>query len=411
MKKACFVLLLICSLFSVSAMAFDRNIREQSESFDSIPMLEKYYDERRFASDYFDDITVSIITASKDDPIYSWFGHAAILVESASGPSYMYDYGRFSFGPDFYANFAMGRLWYKCCKVFAFSQLNDMKLSRRTITKTVLNLTNEQKEAVIDFLDINASSAHDTYLYHHYRDNCSTRLRDIVNKITDGDFEQWAKSQKGLTYRQSTSRILHNNLLWQWLLDFLQSGNIDGENTRWEDMFLPSELSEALAEYNNTIVGEQSLLADFSGIDTRPVDFEEPQSYIGFTLIIGIAIALIALILKRDFPKAYGVFCFILVFVLGLLGSLLFFMGFFTSHDVTWNNWNLLFINPLLLIISFFQIKSQKHSKLIKIFYRIILVLMIVNIVGKYVLPALFIQANLPQILTVLPLYLVFAFA
>lgn len=407
--KFVFILLFLFAVSSVWAFT-STQIRSMNEVFDSAPMLEKFYKEPNHASHSWDKVKISLLTMSKEDAVYSWFGHSAILVEYEDSPAVLYDYGRFSFGPDFYVNFAKGRLWYKCSWVFAVSELQIANAARRTVSKVELNLTAKQKEAVVVFLNINSSDEYNTYLYHHYLDNCATRLRDIINVATDGDFERWAKEQKGMTFRQETSRILHNNLPVQWTLDFLQSGNIDGENTRWDEMFLPSELEKALLDYNGKIVGPFSYEYDNRVEDTRPLDYERPQTYWLESLIFGIAIALIAVFLRKRSAGWYSFWTFFILFVLGLLGSLLFFMSAFTSHDVTWNNINLLFINPFVLVAAFLSIRSWKHQTVLKPFFRILLFFIAVTLIGKLILPQFFIQSNLPQILTVLPLYLVLAF-
>lgn len=394
MKKILLFLLVLLSLFSVFA-----------DKTASYVMLENYYVEDDFVSSYWDNASISLLTVSKDDPLYSWFGHSALLIELKGQDPIIVDYGRFSFSKDFYSNFAMGRLWYICGASDGESEIAYWKENKRSVSKVELNLTGRQKKALIEFLEINISDEHCTYLYHHYNDNCATRIRDIIDYVSDGSFRKWSESQSGLTMREETSRILHNNVFCQWALDFLQSSNIDKKATIWDDMFLPSELEKYLLEFNSDLVGERTLIADYSDDNSRPTDFEKPQSYELLALGFGILLAVVAYFVGRK----TNFLNFVLNLVIGLLGSLLFFMMFFTSHDVTWGNINILYLNPLFLIAAFMFFKREKNERILVFFYRIVLTLLVINLIGNLIIPQIFVQVNTAQLLTLLPLYIVWA--
>ena len=77
MKKAFTVAIL--SLIAVSAL-FCLSVRSSDEvhPFDSIPMLETYYDESDdgYAS-FWDNCEISLLTISSGGPLYSWVGHSS----------------------------------------------------------------------------------------------------------------------------------------------------------------------------------------------------------------------------------------------------------------------------------------------------------------------------------------------
>ena len=214
-----------------------------------------------------------------------------------------------------------------------------------------------------------------------------------------------AKAQPGFTFRQETSRILHNNIVCNWVLDFLQGPSIDEPATLWDDMFLPSVLGDALAEYAkvNPVVGESVVLIE--GENNRSLDYLLPQNYIIQALALGILLAGVVYLL-RERRRALGWVLGITNLVLGLLGCVLFFMMFFTSHDVTWANENILFINPLFLVAFVFCFGIKKHHKVLKWFYLVESIAMAILILLKVFVPSVFFQDNLAQILTVLPVYL-----
>lgn len=364
MSKRFALVSLMClfALFCLGAVSLKSN--ESVNSFDSIPMLSTYYDETLPVSEaaFYDQCTVSLLTLSKGDALYSWFGHAGILVEAPNGLSVVYDYGTFSFSEDdFFLNFAFGRLWFCCYSTFARYELANADAEGRSVSKVVLPLTAEQKKAVISFLDVNSDRDHRTYLYHHYNDNCATRLRDIIDYTTGGDFQAWAKAQPGQSYRKQASRALSQNRFVLWALNLLQSGNIDKSATLWDEMFLPEILEKAVMDYYGL---ESSLIVDNE--DSYKHSPGKAQSNIGFSIVFGLVLGYTVIVLslfrKR---KAMYIVSGVVDVIFGLVGTVLFFMMFFTNHDVTWLNENVLFVNPLLIVLAVFAFLSVKKDRVV----------------------------------------------
>lgn len=393
MRRLSFIIMvLLVALAQVPAVSVNGN--RESYSFDSIPMLEKWYDESDDGSlDYWDRCTVSLLTISQGDPLYSWFGHSALMVTTPEGRNIAFDYGTFSFADDdFIMNFVMGRLWFLTTSFSADLEMRALEMEGRSATKVVLPLTAEQKKAVIGFLDINVLQENRTYLYHHYNDNCATRLRDIIDFTTGGDFKRWAQAQSGLTFRQQASRSLSRNPMVQWLLEFLQSGSIDREATLWDEMFLPVNLEKAVMEY----YGLESTPAAGKGGNDIP---DTPHGNILFSVVTGLILCCVPglmLLLGKGRKTAWYITTGVIYVVFALMGSLLFFMMVFTNHDVTWMNENILFVNPLLLVLAVFAFRrSPKFTLLSRIYLSLIALYSIV----KLIIPGILVQANLPVII------------
>ena len=427
MKKRTAAVMLMA--FAIASVAFGVSLRTSGEvhSFDSIPMLEAYYDETPVDDDvYWDSCRISLITIGEGAPLYSWFGHTALLVELANGQSYMFDYGTFSFDADhFYRNFIMGRLWFCCNVSYADYEFSYLATTGRKVSSVELDLTPSQKKAIVSFLSRNSEVQNRTYLYHHYNDNCATRVRDILNYATDGDFEVWAKSQEGLSFRKRASGALSKNRFVQWALEFLQSGQIDGEATAWEEMFLPELLERYVVEYGletglvpsdgYELIYEESL-AGAGGVGAVP------RSNMLFSVAMGLVLALVAFVLaffakskgSRPLGKAYCIYTFVVDLVFGLFGCVLLFMMLFTNHNVTWYNENILFVNPLLMVMAvkglrLKDLRSDRSTRLSN-WYKGLLSAMALLVLLKVVAPGVFVQDNWPVIVTMAPYYVVNAF-
>lgn len=393
--------IIMCLIIVIPVFSVSLRKTEEIHSFDSIPMLEKYYDESQDANmDFWNACEVSLLTVTQGKPLYSWFGHSAILVTTPEGRNVTFDYGTFSFNDeDFFVNFAFGRLWFVCLSSNAERQIDALEEEGRSVTKVVLPLTAEQKKAVIGFLNNNIKYENRTYLYHHYRDNCATRLRDIIDYATGGAFKEWAQSIPGMTFRKQASRALSQNPFVLWGLDFLQSGNIDKDATLWDEMFLPENLEKGVMAYFGL---DNELIIDNSG--NYPEIPEKSQSNILFSLLMsavlgGISMALLCFGLE----KAYFIYSGVVDIIFAIMGSVLLFMMLFTNHDVTWFNENIIFVNPLLFVLAVF---SFMRSRKVKVFSRIIVAVIAILCILKLILPSVFIQANWPVIIVMVLFHL-----
>ena len=47
-----------------------------------------------------------------------------------------------------------------------------------------------EKAALLEYLQWNAQDAHKYYRYDYYRDNCSTRVRDALDRVLRGRWKQ-----------------------------------------------------------------------------------------------------------------------------------------------------------------------------------------------------------------------------
>lgn len=370
-------------------------------------------------------LEIEIITMGRGDPLYVWFGHTGlVVVDKRINRSVMYDYGIFSFDDGFYQTFAMGRLLYEVWATSAPARYDQQVSNQRSITKLKLNLPPSAVIEMINFLNFNVKEENNTYLYHHYWENCSTRIRDIIDKAVDGQFKEWATSiESPYTLRQLVMLHTAPDPLADWLLNYLQSGVIDKPITLWEVMFLPAALEKALLEFsyldNN---GEKVKIAtDYEVLNVeppgvRPATRAEWRSTSLATLLVVLAGALLLRVLLhfsrrwRPLKVIWGSLTFLIYFALGILSLLLLFMVTISNHDVTYWNENLIFSTPWLVVMAIQAlIYLFRKNYSLKSFRRgntFFLLLMLLYILVKLLFPSLLGQYNWPAIFTFLPLYL-----
>ena len=205
-------------------------------------------------------LQISILTCSPGNELYSTFGHSAIRVtDSVSHNDIVYNYGTFNFDePGFYTKFIRGKLSFYLSTDDFDSFISDYREEKRDITEQVLNLTCAEKYNVVMLLQTNMMASNRTYKYDFTFDNCTTRLRDLIEKVADTSihFGQVLSSKK--TFRDLIYEYLDkNDKQWSKLgIDILLGKPTDAVMEPREVMFLPDYLLQAF---------------DSTSIDSRPL--------------------------------------------------------------------------------------------------------------------------------------------
>lgn len=414
--------LLFASMTLTALLGFSVGERRvQVQPFDSVEELGKIDFTKALAPnqrEWVEKATISLLTVGSGDPLYAWFGHSALIIGQPSGGEVMYDYGVFD--PDqknFYLNFARGRMYYSVWESAAPWRIEEALEQERDVKVIELALSPEAKLATIRFLQNNAKEENSTYLYHFYDDNCATRIRDILNAATAGDFRRWAERQPtSESFRQAAQRYLSHSPVIFWALDFLQGKNIDRHLNRYEEMFLPESLHQAVLDYSPSIVAEETILQDTSGTGVRFRPLARHVNRDPFYALWGMLLAILLYLSGKRYVKFTSLLYALLLMGLGILGSVLLFMMTFSDMDMTWFNENIILVNPLLFVgmgsaFSASFANRKKHAMrhggiLAKRTFQGMFALGIALVVAKGLLPTLLVQDNLKVILLLLPIAL-----
>jgi hypothetical protein len=376
-----------------------------------------------------DDLTLKIAVMGPGDELYFWWGHIALVIEDEqTGRSQFYDYGLFSFENDhFFTNFAFGRLLYSCGVSPAGPNINAYVRTNRDVKLYTLDLSPEKREEVWRFAENNVLPENRDYYYHHFKDNCSTRIRDIIDLAVDGQFrEKYGEAPGRFTLRQHVRRHTWFSPLADWALNFWMGQDIDVPITVWEEMFLPAEVGERIEDfwYTDAAGISRKLVTHEEIINTargRPPVLESPRRQWPYELAAGLVImTVLALIFflyyKKPLPGQIllGLSQSLLGLFFGGAGLVLFFMTFFTNHDYTFHNSNLLFANPLLLAavplgIRFAFSPNEEKRFIPEALLRALWLLSLLGIFVSMLIKLLpgFYQQNLVDQLLILPIALI----
>ncbi|MDR2501326.1 MAG: DUF4105 domain-containing protein [Treponema sp.] len=324
------------------------------------------------ARDRGDYLTLKIAVMGPGDELYFWWGHIALIIEDGlSGQSRFYDYGLFSFENEhFFVNFAFGRLLYSCGASPTDRNIAAYRQTNRDVTIYTLDLPAPVKENIRALAEKDVLPENRNYYYHHFRDNCSTRIRDLLDAGLDGQLQAaWGNAPGRFTLRQHVRRHTWFSPFFDWILNFWMGQGIDAPITVWDEMFLPQEVGRRIEDfyytdhYREPPEGQTGRLKKLvSQVETlnravdRPPVLAAPRNQWSRHLGLGLGIAGLCWLFhgirrKRDRigRLCLGVIQSCLGLFFGAAGSVLCFMILFTNHDYTYHNSNLLYVNPLLL--------------------------------------------------------------
>ena len=193
------------------------------------------------------EIRVYLVTMGPGAAVWERFGHNAIWIDDPSvQPDTAYNYGLFDFGQEnFLLRFIRGQMWYWMAGFPAEPYIRTYLQDNRSVWLQELNLPPRARLELRDFLRWNELPENRFYHYDYYRDNCSTRIRDAIDRVTGGAIaDQTAFRPTGRSYRFHTQRLTANDpLVFTGLLLALGQG-VDRPISAWEEMFLPMALRE-----------------------------------------------------------------------------------------------------------------------------------------------------------------------
>ncbi len=309
---------------------------------------------------------ISLITCDPGDELYSTFGHSAIRVlDTDSGRDLVFNYGTFDFNtPFFYVKFTRRTLDYQLALTTFEQFLYEYNYFKRSVREQVLDLNPEQTTAIVDFLRTNYQPENRKYRYDFFYDNCSTRIRNMMETIL-GDNLKWNEPapDESKTFRNLIDEYVYP-LPWSDLgIDLALGAVIDGDATEREKLFLPDYLSAAFGRA--TVVGDgpsRSLIREENLI----YDFPERAGNSNFLLSPYFLFWMLAIL--------FGILTFIgfkrkrlflgldigLLGAMGILGILVVYLWFFTAHSQTKSNWNILWAFPLHLVGVYGLLKGKR---------------------------------------------------
>ncbi len=311
------------------------------------------------------ELQVSLLTCSPGEEIYRYYGHSALLIrDNASGEATVYNYGLFDFGAPFFIwRFMLGHTDYLCgaCPLSRF--VASYSADGTSLREDVLNLTSAEALRLQEALQENILPQNAVYRYSFFYDNCATRIRDQVEHCIDGELE-YPFSRKEVSLRDI---VHHYSATHPWSLlgqDLLLGAEADVPADRKIQEFAPLVLEE---DFCNAVIhasdGGRRPLVKSSVLLLPEVSIpQEASSLFNPWVVSLLLLAIVVLVTIWDFYRRRSCWMLdaFLLLVQGLIGVLITFMFFFSSHPTIGSNWLVLLFNPLPLVFWWYTVRKER---------------------------------------------------
>ncbi|MEW9571149.1 DUF4105 domain-containing protein [Rhodanobacter sp. Si-c] len=365
------------------------------------------------------NLEVSLVTYGPGDVYWERFGHDALeLRDTVSGEAVNFNYGVFDFNEkNFFLNFARGRMHYLMDAEPTGDEEGYYVQVGRSITRQHLALAPEQTAALRDFLFWNLRPENAGYNYDYYVDNCTTRVRDALDKALGGIIKTRLAAQAGgMTYRQQTDRLMSAQPWLMLLLDLGLGPYADQPMTAWSESFLPYELQTHLRDIRvpDGHGGTQPLVQDEQLLSPNRLPVPPAQAP-DLRLPLGAAGLVFAGVLAMTTRRArliHALLAALYLIVAGLVGLLLLVLWTLTSHHSAWNNANLLLFSPLAFLLLRAVWRARRGLAPSRLANATLVLQLAAALVAAllHLLPGT-VQQNQPWILFALPVWLALAWS
>jgi hypothetical protein len=340
-----------------------------------------------------DSAVISLITCSPGEEVYSKFGHTAIRInDSKKGVDLVFNYGIFSFETEnFYYKFIKGETDYQLGIYDTRYFLPEYAERNSMVWEQILNLKPQEKRNLINSLLTNYEPQNRTYRYNFVFDNCSSRPRDKIISSLDG-YIKFQSSSELKTFRQWVGDYVGTDTWLKFGIDIVFGMDADQPASNSESMFLPENLMHEFQSAQiispkgqiRKIVSENKILVNKNGLAVQKDSFlTKPTPLFFILLIIGMLLTI------RDIKSGkrhFKIFDTLLLAITGIGGLIAFYLMFFSLHPLVKSNFNLLWLNPLNIVIAF--LIWIKPMRTILFYYQIVNILMLVGALVAFAVSA-----------------------
>ncbi len=309
---------------------------------------------KSWAEEYFDGIQIELITISAGKNYWEAFGHSALRVKSATF-DVMYGFGYFNFNDkDFFLNFARGDMRYFMGVVPTDVELDEYQDQGRKITQQVLVLSAKQKHELLKTLEWLQKEENRYYHYDYFLNNCTTKIRDILDSVTQQTISQHFKNNKtsqswsDLTFPTANQAWMNLGIAIAYGMPAYQ------KRSQWQLSVFPETFARDLSNIHSNAIKVLPMHTLY-----QPNRQEKAKMQVTFFATHYAVIVCVLVFLWLFFIKiSRNVAIKLWLITETLLGIGLLLLMFFTQHSVATLNFNILLFNPLGFLLLFKRFNS-----------------------------------------------------
>lgn len=374
------------------AMALAPLVAAQSETADITKVAEKGSREMSVptAIETHIQAEISLVTCYPGSRNYELYGHTMIRVQ-IEGQDLLFNYGIFNFKQSgFIYRFVKGDCDYSLA-AYPMQYLTQGYEDRK-IVEQVLDLDDAQKVDIISFLWNNVQPENAVYRYGWAYNNCATKPRDIIENAVGGSLEYGNPKRGEATFRSIMAHFDKNYPWQQFGIDMVLGYDLDHKLDYREQMFSPIILMEAMADATQERDGKRIPVVKATNIlveggDEGAVLGPTPMVLTPMFVLTLLLVIVLALTIKERLGKRHYRWLDSVVFgVYGLVGVLVAFLTFVSSHYGTSSNLHIVWLHPLLLLPAIME-WIKRMRPLVAIIHVVNALLIVLLAAGWYWLP------------------------
>lgn len=311
-----------------------------------------------------------MITILPGDPVYTFAGHSALRVrDPVHDVDRLYNYGTFNFNdPLFIPKFTYGYLRYHLSVTPYVPTVRAYEQQGRPVIEQQLQLSRSQRTAVYQFLQHNASPENRYYQYDFFFDNCSTRIRDVLEETLGNDVDFSGAPIPEQTFRQLLDPYVASRPALDLGFDLGLGLPADREATAREAMFLPEHLMTGFDHATVSVDGEQQSLVSRTDTVQWVSNYSATAPVFDWPFALSIGFLLLVLgwttwqAVTRQRPGGRG--DAVLLSIVGLAGVIICYLWFVSTYSVTDSNLNILWAWPTHLGAAYFLMRRPSSRGL-----------------------------------------------
>jgi len=281
--------------------------------------------------------TIRLITIGPGDEFWSAFGHTALAVDNK-----VYGFGYFSFEDEgLIHDFLSNQMMYD----LGVSNLSDefalAQWQNRTFIIQNPSFTEAQKDQIKAYLEWHYLPENKSYPYDYFLNNCSTKIRDLLDQVMQGELYQQFNTKSTDNYFTQTFPAKNQSLMNLGIV-MVYGWHAYQTRTDWELMAFPAYLQKKMAE--SKLVNDLDTEVLFVS-KSEPAWLQLIKTHVALILIFLFSVVLLTFRWSRKAMAHLN------LWVNSTIGWILLLFWLLSAHEVVALNFNLLLFSPLAILM------------------------------------------------------------
>jgi len=290
------------------------------------------------------NIDIELYTFGAGENYWEAFGHTALRVK-INDTDYLYGFGYFNFNDeDFFLKFTKGQMQYYLGIEESRQEIENYINQGRAVWSQKLKLSLLQKQKLITRLNYLALKENRYYHYDYFLNNCTSKIRDLLDEVTDGEI---SNQLKGIKTKKNWNDVTFpvSNQAWMNLGIAIAYGiPAYQKRDKWSLSVFPEGFARDLEQlitknkWNGKLIQHNN--ADKQLIEQSFVKTHYAVLVVFILLVFGLLIPFLTVFTTH-------------LWLIGqsLIGMALLFLWFFSEHLVAVWNINLLLFSPFAFLL------------------------------------------------------------